>query len=94
MATPSPDPQAPPPQRPPLLRLFLLATLATPLALLILVIGCVLFTCAVALPLRGIHDLLEGRHLSGIAFLLGGLGSAFAARWYKRKVWETPDSLL
>jgi hypothetical protein len=59
-----------------------------------MVIGIGLFSCAFALPLRGIQNLTEGRQVSGVAFLFGGLGSAFAARWFKRKVWETPDSLI
>lgn len=81
-------------ERPPFWRLLFFATIATPLALGITLIGIGLFAGAFAFPLYALLEFTEARIAAGMAHLLAGLTYGLGARWWKQKVWETPGSGL
>jgi hypothetical protein len=77
-------------ERPPFWHLLFLATMATPIALVIMLTGVTLILGAIALPFYGAFDFLEGRPLSGTVHLLAGFACGLGARWWKAKTWESP----
>jgi hypothetical protein len=81
-------------ERLPFWRLLFFATIAAPLALGITLIGIGLFVGAFAFPLNAILEFTEDRIAAGMAHLLAGLTCVLGARWWKQKVWDTPDSGL
>ncbi len=81
-------------EKPPFLRLLLLATVCTPVGLLLTALFLSAFAATIFAPLIGTIYLYNGDILLGSGLWLLGVTAFFVTRFLKRKIWESPNSFL